>query len=176
MTRKEPRGRGGSGQEPDPDEVVVEALMGASRFLTAVVARSLSEVHGSISTPQLRVLVMLSQRERLNLSAVADGLGVNVSNASRTCDRLVGAGLVSRRDDPADRRHLVLALTKDGIALVDSLMARRRAIFSQVTGQMSDDGRGRLAEGLGALLEAVAALPDAESFMAGEGASLHRFR
>ena len=50
----------------------------------------------TVSVPQMRVLVLLWTGEPLNLSAVAEGLGVNASNASRTCDRLVAAGLVER--------------------------------------------------------------------------------
>jgi len=48
---------------------------------------------------------MIASRGPLNLRSVADGLGVHPSNTTRTCDRLVATGLLTRRDDPADRRN-----------------------------------------------------------------------
>ena len=70
----------------------VEATMLATRALVAISARSLAAVDDVVTTPQLRVLVMIASRGQLNLGAVARGLGVHPSNATRACDRLVGAG------------------------------------------------------------------------------------
>ena len=42
-----------------------------SRTINAVIVRSLAEVDTTVSVPQLRVLVILSVHERLNLSGVA---------------------------------------------------------------------------------------------------------
>ena len=75
----------------------ISPLMLASRAVAAAMVRSLESVDASVSVPQMRVLVLLWTGEPLNLSAVAEGLGVNASNASRTCDRLVAAGLVDAR-------------------------------------------------------------------------------
>ena len=97
----------------------VEATMLAARALVAISARSVTAVEDVVTPPQLRVLVMIASRGPLNLGAVARGLGVHPSNATRACDRLVSAGLVDRRDDPADRRNLQLQLTEDGRRLVD---------------------------------------------------------
>lgn len=78
-----------------------------------------------VTLPQLRLLVMVSSRGPLNLGAVAAGLGVHPSNATRAVDRMVGAGLLSRSDDPTDRRNLVLELTPAGQALVDQVMTEQ---------------------------------------------------
>ena len=85
----------------------ITPLMLASRAVAAAMVRSLESVDASVSVPQMRVLVLLWTGEPLNLSAVAEGLGVNASNASRTCDRLVSAGLVDRGELTADRRQRV---------------------------------------------------------------------
>ncbi|HEY0644178.1 MAG TPA: MarR family transcriptional regulator, partial [Nocardioides sp.] len=70
-----------------------EAMMPVSRTMTAIVARTLSEMKRDITVPQLRVLVLLNSRGQMNLSALAEHLDVNPSNASRTCDQLVNEGL-----------------------------------------------------------------------------------
>ena len=74
----------------------------ASRAVLAAAVRALESVDRSVTVPQMRVLVLLWTGEPLNLSAVTEGLGVNASNASRTCDRLVNGG--ARRPRRAHRR------------------------------------------------------------------------
>jgi DNA-binding MarR family transcriptional regulator len=114
----------------------VEATMLAARALVGISAQSLAEVDDAVTPPQLRVLVMIASRGPLNLGAVARGLGVHPSNATRACDRLVAAGLLDRRDDPADRRNLYLQLTEPGRTLVDEVMDRRRHAIAAVLDRM----------------------------------------
>lgn len=122
----------------------VAAVMAAARILVAVSARSVAAVDDVVSLPQLRVLVMLASRGPLNLTAVARGLGVHSSNATRACDRLVVAGLIDRRDDPADRRNLVLRLTPAGTALVERVTEHRRAAIAAVLRRMPPVHRSAL--------------------------------
>src|SRR5207342_1599050 len=103
----------------------VEAVLAASRVLVGVAAQSLAEVEDVISVPQLRTLMILATRGPLHLTALAYDMGVHPSNATRACDRLVAAGLLDRRDNPTDRRHLLLDLTPAGRALIDGVVARR---------------------------------------------------
>ena len=117
-------------------EVDITPLMVMSRTINAVIVRSLADVDTTVSVPQLRVLVILSVHDRLNLSGVADRLGVNASNASRTCDQLVRLGLVDRQEDPHDRRNLSLALARPGRQLLDDVMQRRESILAGVVATM----------------------------------------
>jgi DNA-binding MarR family transcriptional regulator len=133
----------------------VEALMGASRLITAAVAHSLAAVDSQVTLPQFRVMVMIRTRGPLNLSAVAEGLAVNPSNASRTCDRLVQAGLLDRREDPSDRRHVTLTLTPRGDSLVDTVLRHRRAVLGQVVRHMDPPHRQMLEEAMTAFTEAA---------------------
>jgi DNA-binding MarR family transcriptional regulator len=133
----------------------VEALMRASRVITAAIAHSLAVANEKVTLPQLRVLVLVEDRGTMNLSAVADALGVNPSNASRTCDRLVAAGLLDRREDPADRRNLALTVTRQGRRLVDKMMGQRRAILGQVAERMSQDEREAVALAMDAFTAAA---------------------
>jgi DNA-binding MarR family transcriptional regulator len=78
---------------PGSQEPATEALLALSRTMTAVLARTLGRV-ATVSVPQLRVLVLLDTRGPMNPKALAENLGVNASNASRTCEQLVAAGLL----------------------------------------------------------------------------------
>lgn len=131
---------------PDVDDV----LMTTSRIITAAVVRSLTGVDPQLSMPQLRVLVMVSGAGGMTVNAVAAGLGVNASNASRTCERLVASGLLRRHEDAADRRRVVLRLSPRGRRIVDAVMDRRRAELTAVVDHLPAADQRRLAEALAA--------------------------
>jgi DNA-binding MarR family transcriptional regulator len=112
-----------------------------------------------VTLPQLRVLVMVSSRGLLNLGAVAAGLGVHPSNATRAVDRMVGAGLLSRTDDPTDRRNLVLELTPAGQALVDKVMNERRSAIAKILNRMPASRRRALVPVLRSFAVAAGEVP-----------------
>lgn len=123
------------GSEPQAD-VDVQPLMQATRVINAVIVRSLGTVDGSLTLPQLRCLVVLSSIGSSNLSGVAEALGVNPSNASRTCDQLVQRGLVDRKADPQDRRHVALRLSRAGRRLVREVMRHREQLLERIVAAM----------------------------------------
>jgi DNA-binding MarR family transcriptional regulator len=120
----------------------------ARRAVLAAAVRALESVDPSVTVPQMRVLVLLWTGEPLNLLAVTEGLGVNASNASRTCDRLVNAGLVHRGEGTTDRRQVSLTLTSRGRTFVEKLMARREHELATIVDRMSDADRARLMDAL----------------------------
>ena len=132
-----------------------DAVMRAARVLVGIIARSITEVEQEVSIPQFRVLVMIATRGSLNLGEVAEGLGVHPSNATRTVERLVVAGLIERAENPADRRYLVLRLTPQGQDIVERVMAYRRAAIGSVLDDMPGARRQALASALSAFAEAA---------------------
>ena len=149
------------------DQAEVEAVLGATRLLVAITARSVAEVDDVVTLPQLRVLVMVHSRGPLNLGSVARGLGVHPSNATRVCDRLVNAGLLHRSDDPTDRRNLLLRLTAGGRELVDGVMDRRRTAIGDVLRQMPAEQRATLVPVLQSFARAGGEVPDSEVWALG---------
>ena len=112
-------GRGG-------DELV-DAVLGASRALVAVAARSLATVAEDVTLAQYRVLIELAARGPQRLADLATALGVDRSTATRMCDRLVRKRLVHRRRTNQDRRGVRVSLTAAGGELVAEVSRRRRA-------------------------------------------------
>lgn len=131
-----------------PTITQVDAVMLAAQVLVGVTARSVADVEELVTLPQLRVLVMISGRGPLNLNAVAKGMGVHPSNATRACDRLVNAGLLDRRDSAADRRNLSLELTAAGHRLVASVVQGRRDAITEVLTRIPDSRRRALVSAL----------------------------
>ncbi len=125
-----------------------EAVLQASRALVGIAASSIAGVADVVTVPQFRVLVMVYTRGPLNLAAVAADLDVNPSNASRTCDKLIKAGLLDRAVSEHDRRHITLTLTTAGRRLVEKVTARRRTAIEKVLRAMPAAQRDALAESL----------------------------
>lgn len=138
--------------------------MELSRLMTAVVAHSLAVMERPLTVPQLRVLVLVGSEGSVNVSAVAEALGVNPSNASRTTDSLVRAGLVDRRTSDADRRNVQLTLSGDGEQLLKEVMDVRRSLFERVARNLGERERAQLSRSARAFTEAARELSGTERF------------
>lgn len=128
--------------------IALESLMNAARIFAATTVESVAQIGDTVTLPQLRILVLASTRPSVNNSDVAQALDVHLSSASRTCDRLVRSGLLSRQALPSDRRRVELILTCEGQRLVAEVTARRRATFSRILRQMSADDQTALSQAL----------------------------
>jgi DNA-binding MarR family transcriptional regulator len=135
-------------------DAVTDAVLTASRLLVAVSARSIASVDESITLAQFRLLVVLSTRGAVNLSMLADQLGVNPSTATRMIDRLIASDLVSRETNPASRREVVVALTEAGAGAVRQVTARRRKEIAKIVGRMPVKQRQGLVDALEAFTDA----------------------
>ena len=131
-----------------PSTADIDAVLRASRALVGIAAASMAEISDLVTVPQLRVLVMIDTRGPLNLTSVADGLGISASNASRLCDRLIRAGLLDRRDSSADRRHISLSLTADGRRLVRTMNRHRHQAINRALRVMTPVERAAVVAAL----------------------------
>ncbi|MFI2370870.1 MarR family winged helix-turn-helix transcriptional regulator [Streptomyces sp. NPDC018833] len=143
-----------SPQRVDDVDAVTRAVLTASRLLVAVSARSLAAVEDRVTLAQFRLLVVLSTHGPAKLVVLADRLGVNPSTAMRMVDRLIAAGLADRQTNPENRRETVLRLTREGCALVEDVMGRRRQEIATIVERLSLDQRSALIDALTAFTEA----------------------
>ncbi len=151
----EKRGTG----EPARDELV-DAVLGASRTLVAVAARSLAGVAEDVTLPQYRFLVELASRGPQRLADLATALGVDRSTATRMCDRLVRKRLVTRRRSQEDRRAVRVSLTSDGAELVAEVSRRRRVEIATIVGRMPPADRDSVVRALRAFADAAGEVPE----------------
>lgn len=126
----------------------VEAVVRAAQVFSAVTAESIAQAGDNVTLPQLRVLTLASVSGSLNNSQVAEALDVHISNASRICERLVQANLLSRRDSPNDRRQVELTLTDQGARLIDLVTNHRRSVFLRALVALSNEQRSALTQAL----------------------------
>ena len=126
----------------------VTALLTASRVLVGISAASLADIEETVTLTQFRTLVVLDNSGDINLNGLAEVLGVNASTAMRTIDRLLAAGLVSRTENPANRREVMLRLTSAGAELVGRVTDRRRAELTKIVRKMPAAQRAELVAAL----------------------------
>ncbi|MGW5237948.1 MarR family winged helix-turn-helix transcriptional regulator [Monashia sp. NPDC004114] len=150
---RSPTNRGNRTSE-DLDQLVT-ALLTASRALVGVSARSLAMVEDTVTLTQFRTLVVLDAHGPSTLNRLADRLQVNASTTLRTVDRLIGSGLVDRRENTENRREVIIELTDAGRRLVGEVTERRRRAIAQVVDAMPSRHRVRLVEALVAFTEAA---------------------
>jgi DNA-binding MarR family transcriptional regulator len=110
--------------------------------------RAVEELEPAVPPAQIRALLAIDRAGSLNLSGLAGALGATASAASRLCDRMQAAGLLTRDRAAASRREIVLLPTESGRRLAEWVRSRRRAALHDVLQAMSPDGREALARGL----------------------------
>ena len=130
-------------------------MLDACRSLVAISAWSVEAVAEQVDLVQLRILVVLATRGASSLKDLADTTRLHLSRASRACDRLVGKNLITRSDDPEDRRVLQLGLTPDGEAVVRTVQDARREAIAPVLAAMSTTRRTELVRALRAFAAAT---------------------
>lgn len=144
----------GSPADEGPEELVT-ALLTASRALVGVSARSLAQVEDAVTITQFRMLVVLDGHGQTRLNLLADRLGVSSSTALRMVDRLIAAGLVTREENKADRREVLIGLTSEGERLVRDVTERRRAEIAAIVSAMPRARRRDVVAALNAFAQAA---------------------
>jgi DNA-binding MarR family transcriptional regulator len=145
--------------EPARDELV-DAVLGSSRSLVAVAARSLANVAEDVTLAQYRFLIELASRGPQRLADLATALGVDRSTATRMCDRLVRKRLVTRRRSQEDRRTVRVSLTTAGAELVAEVSRRRRLEIARIVKRLSAADRDAVVLALRAFAEAAGEVPE----------------
>ena len=140
--------------QPAVDDFVT-ALLTASRVLVGVSARSLAQVEETVTVTQFRTLVVLDSNRQINLGRLAELLRVNSSTAMRMIDRLLVADLVTRQDNPANRREVLLAPSARGRRLVRTVTSRRRAEIARIVAAMPEARWSELIEALSLFAQAA---------------------
>lgn len=146
----------GADAAPNSGGADVDAVLDACRSLVAISAWSVEAVADQVDLVELRILVVLDTRGASSLKALADAAHLHLSRASRACDRLVGKNLITRSDDPDDRRVLKLGLTAAGAELVRTVQNARRDAVAPVLAAMSVNRRTELVRSLRAFAAASA--------------------
>ncbi len=152
--RKEESLSDGRWPADDSLDAITDALLVVSRVLVAVSARSIADVDDTLTIPQFRTLVVISNVGPVNVKTLARLLGLQNSATIRIVDQLVTAGLVVLTDDSQSRRHHVVEVSSSGRRVVNKVSAGRRDAIADIVAMMPIHHRCNLVWALTAFAEA----------------------
>ena len=116
-------------------------LYTASRLVIQAYQPMLKEL--DITYPQYLVLLVLWEKDAVNLSSVAEKLQLKSNTLTPLLKRLEKRGLLERKRSEIDERNIVITLTKEGKKLkekaceIPSLLASKVPLSAEETQQFS---------------------------------------
>lgn len=105
----------------------------------------------AITMPQAKLVYLLAAARELHMSELVARLGVSLSTVSGLVDRLVEQDLAARRDDPEDRRQVVVSITDRGMAFVDRFRELNAGQLRQLLAVLDDAELGAVSQALSIL-------------------------
>lgn len=105
----------------------------------------------NLTIGQLKSLFFIDFKGCTNLKSLAEALGVTPPNVTGIIDRMVEQGLVTRGENPENRRMLVVQATEKGKRLVSRLREVHAGTLKDALSKLSEMELEQLANGLSAL-------------------------
>jgi len=144
--------------EEDVRNELVERIVTLQAHVARLVEsdRALAWLDVDLTIQQLKAVLILVRAGSLTAGQIGRELRVGFSTVTGLVDRLAEQGLVSRGEDPQDRRATRVVPTEAAHAVVERLYAYRREALRHLLEHVSNETLVKLAEGL-AEVERVAA-------------------
>jgi DNA-binding MarR family transcriptional regulator len=92
-----------------------------------------------INPKQFILLRTLYEKERSTVSELAAELKLSTSATTIALNRLVKCGFVNRLRDEQDRRVVWVAPSEKAIPIIERLIERRRALFTELLQHLTDE-------------------------------------
>src|SRR4051794_41606141 len=144
-------------QATDEMDLTLDEIL---RALFRVVQQMKQTVHADpVERQAIIILSRLRENGSIRLSDLASDLIVDISTISRQVRALEDRGLVTRSEDPADRRASRIVLARAGEQVLDDAWARRHAWLERSLADWDADDRVALSATLNRFADALAAPP-----------------
>jgi DNA-binding MarR family transcriptional regulator len=128
--------------EHNPDGSIEHVLTVFEEFRRRVDELHIPEfLNIDVTMAQAKILRLLETEGELHMSELVRRLGISLSTLSGHVDRLVLQGLVIRRDDPADRRQVLISPTPAAFELFERFHELNRAQLRRLLETLSRDER-----------------------------------
>jgi len=132
-----------------PARELAFALHDAARLLKTYSDQRAREL--KMTRAQWAVLVRLQRCEGAKQNELAETLDIAPITLGRLVDKLASAGLVERRNDPADRRAYRLHLTAKAAPTLSALGVLAEDVMSRALAGVDENAIGAMQTGLAAI-------------------------
>jgi DNA-binding MarR family transcriptional regulator len=147
---------------------VHDAIAGYEALMQRLAASHAPEfLEIAITMPQAKLLYLLGASGELHMSEVVQRLGVSLSTVSGLVDRVVDHGLATRREDPSDRRQVLVGLTAEGADFVDRFRELNARQMRELLERLDDAELEQVRAALAVLSTAATRIPAVQPPVAG---------
>lgn len=116
---------------------------------------------GGLSMAQIGALASIRHRKMCGISEFGEEMGVTSAAASQMIDRLAQQGLISRSEDPRDRRVRHVGLTEKGQQVLQSSIQARQRWLEELSFQLTPVELDQINSDLRLLIEKAKMLDQA---------------
>ena len=141
---------------PSPARSTISVPEVASRLrlsATRLARRLRQEAGAGLSPSQLSALAVILNHGPLTLGALAEHERVAPPSITKVVSKLESDGFVTRTPCPEDRRVCRVAISPEGLALVEESRRRKTAWLTARISELDPDDQRRLADALDVLDE-----------------------
>jgi len=102
---------------------------------------------------QIGALMFIHRQFECGISNIGEKLGISNAAASQMLDRLVKLGLISRQEDPKDRRGKILTLTRKGNQILQESIKIRQNWQNELMCLLDNEEKKKIKEALKILIQ-----------------------
>ena len=138
-------------------ERLIADIMGAQQRLQHLFAYDRSDplFASQLTMPQLKILLLLHRLGDTSGRELAGLLGVSLATMSGMVDRLVAHDLVTRTEDPHDRRVRRITLSDTGAGLIGDIITAGTEKHARLLKRLTDAELRTVAEAMQAMVRAA---------------------
>jgi DNA-binding MarR family transcriptional regulator len=139
------------------NDISIRAFRKGLRELEREVDLALSSQTGccGVTIAQCHLLLAVEEAGESSVSEIAATLELDASTLSRTVDSLVRGGLLTRREDPDNRRRQLVGLSPEGRKKADSINGLCDRYYAGILGALPADKVRPIAEALPVFAQAM---------------------
>jgi MarR family transcriptional regulator for hemolysin len=134
-----------------PEEAASELLEVVPLIMREIRSEMRSQSSPELTVPQFRALAFVNRNKGASLSAVANHMGLTLPSTSRLVDVLIARRLLTREDNPADRRRVKLGVTNRGLTLLENSRRGTLNYLAKKLRGISASDRKIIVEGMAAM-------------------------
>jgi DNA-binding MarR family transcriptional regulator len=134
-----------------PDECAREVLDVIPEVMRLIRTELREHREAELSVAQFRSLAFLGRHSGASLSELAEHIGLALPSMSKLVDGLVERGLVTRQEDAADRRRVVLCVTAAGDESVHAAREATQDYLSSRLASLTPEQRATVMQAMEAL-------------------------
>jgi DNA-binding MarR family transcriptional regulator len=118
----------------------VDAVINVRHTIKQLAQQKIKDLHDrELSYEMLQVLLVLWKKNQVNQQEVADTIQKSKASLTPLIDKLVKKKLVTRSEDPGDRRNKIISLTNTGKQYKKKFAPMMTEMYALIKGSIPDE-------------------------------------